>query len=120
VTYVRTCGAWFIRRRFALAAAVTAALALEVFVGGLAHADSGGWIEQGVPAGAGNILAVASVGPGIVWATGFTMSDAGGGISYAPLVLSHHAGSQGPWTPVQMAVACRPGRQGARRRGFGR
>ncbi|MBR7836277.1 hypothetical protein KDL01_23570 [Actinospica durhamensis] len=87
-------------RRFALAAAVAGPLAAGMCVGSPAHADSGGWVEQGVPAGAANILAVASVGPHTLWATGFTMSDAGGGVSFKPLVLARDS-SQGTWTPVQ-------------------
>lgn len=100
MTHVLNSGTRLIRRRFALAAAVAVPLAAGVCVGGPAHADSGGWIEQAVPAGAANILAVASVGPHTLWATGFAMSDAAGGVTFKPLVLARE-GDQGTWTPVQ-------------------
>jgi hypothetical protein len=93
-------GAGFVRHRFALAAAVAVPLAAGMCMTTSAHADAGGWTQQSVPGGAGNILAVTSVSPGTLWATGFSSSDTGGGVSFAPLVLSRTAGGDGAWSAV--------------------
>lgn len=87
------------RRRVAVAVGTAAVLATGVCVSSQAQAAAAGWAQQSVPGGAGNILAVTSVVPNTLWAAGFTMNDAGGGVSFSPLVLSRDA-SLGAWTAV--------------------
>ncbi len=85
------------RGRFALVAAVAVPLAAGMCT--TARADSGSWTQQSVPGSDTNILAVTSVSPSTQWAVGFDVSDAGEGVSFSPLVLSHSAGS-GTWNAV--------------------